>query len=93
MALIADAFASAEHPLEDEGRTAADIARWAEAPLSPEMNIKQAMGVFDGVESDALAVVDDAQHRQVIGVLTEAFALRRYAEELDKVRQGLTGGD
>jgi CIC family chloride channel protein len=90
MALIADAFASAEHPTEDAGRTAADIARWGDSPLSPEMNIKQAMACFDRTESEALAVVED-QGGQVIGVLTEGYALRRYAEELDKVRQGLTG--
>ena len=92
MALIADAFASAEHPAEDAGRTAADIARWTDDPLSPAMNIKQAMALFDRTESEALAVIEDAEHRRVIGVLTEGFALRRYAEELDKARQGLTGG-
>jgi CIC family chloride channel protein len=91
MALTADAFASAEHPDEDAGKTAADIALWPEDPLSPDMNVKQAMSVFDRTESDVLAVIDDPEHRQVIGLLSESFALRRYAEELDKVRQGLTG--
>jgi len=28
----------------------------------------------------------------VLGLLTEGYALRRYAEELDKARLGLTGG-
>ena len=92
MALTADAFASAETPEADAGRTAADIVRWAGDPLTPEMNIKDAMAVFDRTESEALAVVDDLDQRQVIGLLTEAFALRRYAEELDKARQGLAGG-
>jgi CIC family chloride channel protein len=30
-------------------------------------------------------------NRQVVGLLTEAHAMRRYAEELDKVRRGLSG--
>ncbi|HEY2659401.1 MAG TPA: chloride channel protein [Caulobacteraceae bacterium] len=92
VALTADAFASAEHPAEDTARTAADIARWAETPLLPDMNVKQAMTVFAQAESDALAVIDDADSRQVIGLLTESYCLRRYAEELDKARQGLSGG-
>jgi len=92
MASITDAYASAEHPEEDAHRTAADIALQGDETLSPDMNIKQAMAVFDRSESEALAVIDDAEHRRVIGLLTEGFALRRYAEELDKVREGLTGG-
>ena len=92
MALTADAFASGEEPEADARRTAADLARWPGDPLTPEMNIKQAMAVFDRTESEALAVVDDLTQRQVIGLLGEGFALRRYAEELDKARQGLTGG-
>lgn len=92
MALTADAFASAEHPTEDAQRTAADIARWKDAVLLPDMNVKQAMTLFEQAESDALAVIDDPARRQVIGVLTESYTLRRYAEELDKARQGLSGG-
>jgi CIC family chloride channel protein len=97
MALVVEAFALAEH-MPDEAaaktapKTAGDIARWADAPLSAPMNIKQAMAVFDATESEALAVVDTPEDRKVIGLLTEGYALRRYAEELDKARQGLAGG-
>jgi CIC family chloride channel protein len=38
-------------------------------------------------------VVADVIDRKVIGLLTEGYALRRYAEELDKARQGLAGDD
>jgi CIC family chloride channel protein len=55
------------------------------------MNVKEAIAAFDRTESEALAVVDDPTHRRLLGVLTEAHAMRRYAEELDKVRQGLSG--
>jgi CIC family chloride channel protein len=37
-------------------------------------------------------VVDGLESRKVIGLLTEGYALRRYAEELDKARAGLAGG-
>ncbi|MDR3508284.1 MAG: chloride channel protein, partial [Caulobacteraceae bacterium] len=92
MVLTEDAFASAEQPDQDAARTVADIARWPDDPLSPDLNIKQAMAVFERTQSEALAVVDDPERREVIGLLNEGYALRRYAEELDKARLGLTGG-
>jgi CIC family chloride channel protein len=92
VALISEAFASIDRPEEDAKRTAADIAHWADAALTPGMNVKEAVAVFDRTESEALAVVDDMAVRKVIGLLTEGYALRRYAEELDKARQGLAGG-
>jgi CIC family chloride channel protein len=91
IALTADAYASLDHPEEDAGKTAADIAQWRNAPLTPEMNVKQAVSVFDRTESEALAVVDNRENLKVLGLLTEGYALRRYAEELDKARQGLGG--
>jgi CIC family chloride channel protein len=89
--LTAEAFASADRPDEDARRTAHDIARWGDSPLTPAMNVKQAMAVFERTESEALAVVDDPIDRKVIGLLTEGYALRRYAEELEKAREGLGG--
>ena len=61
--------------------------RW----LTPEMSIKEIMGAFDSGSSDELAVLDAGQ--QVLGVLTEAYATRRYAEELEKNRRDLIGGE
>jgi CIC family chloride channel protein len=59
--------------------------------LTPEMTIKEIMGVFDHTESDELAVLND--DRDVLGVLSEAHATRRYAEELEKARRDLVGSD
>jgi len=59
--------------------------------LAPEMNIKETMSLFDRTGSDELAVLGPA--REVLGVLSEAYATRRYAEELEKNRRDLTGGD
>jgi CIC family chloride channel protein len=59
--------------------------------LAPQMSIKQIMSVFDRTESDELAVLGDDRH--VLGVLSEAYATRRYAEELEKNRRDLTGGE
>jgi CIC family chloride channel protein len=92
VALTAEAFASADNPDEDAKLTVADIAHWADTPLTPEMNVKDAVALFDRIESEALAVVDTRENRKVLGLMTEGYALRRYAEELDKARQGLAGG-
>jgi CIC family chloride channel protein len=36
-------------------------------------------------------VVDGASSMRVIGMLTEQYALRRYAEELDRWRRDVSG--
>ncbi len=59
--------------------------------LLPQMTIKEAVSAFEQAESDALAVVDGKDSRRVIGLLTEAHALRRYSEELERRRRELSG--
>jgi CIC family chloride channel protein len=68
-----------------------DLLSFQEAWLRPDMTIKEVMGAFDRSQSDELAVLDG--ERKVLGVLTEAFAARRYAEELEKNRRDLVGGE
>jgi chloride channel protein, CIC family len=59
--------------------------------LVPSMTIKSAVEVFDQAEAEALAVVESKRSRRVIGILTEAHALRRYAEEFERRRRELMG--
>ncbi len=51
------------------------------------------MSMFDRAETETLAVVDTVDDRRVIGILTEAYATRRYAEELEKSRRDLVGAE
>jgi CIC family chloride channel protein len=77
----------------DEATSSATIARftrWRDVVLVPQMNIERAAQLFERSESEALAVVDREPDRQVIGVLTEAHLLRRYAAELDIARRALS---
>ncbi len=85
--LIADAHATAE---AGDG-TVAPLCRYQGSVLLPDMTAREAAALFDAAESEELAVVDDLDHKQVIGLLTEAHLLRRYAEELDKARRSLSG--
>jgi len=57
--------------------------------LLPEMTVQHAVAVFDRAESEALPVLDSNTTRRVIGLLTEAHALRRYTEESELHRREL----
>jgi chloride channel protein, CIC family len=61
--------------------------------LLPTMAIKEAVLAFDRAEAEALAVVDSYTERRVIGLLTEAYALRRYSAELERRRRELVGAE
>jgi chloride channel protein, CIC family len=89
MVLVADAHA-AEVPADGSIKA---ILRYPEGILLPGMAIKEAVLAFDRAEAEALAVVDSYADRRVIGLLTEAYALRRYAAELERRRKEFVGGD
>jgi CIC family chloride channel protein len=71
-------------------RPLSTLLQYQNVMLTPEMNIREAARRFEQVEAEALAVVDPGDKR-VLGLLTEAHVLRRYTEELDKVRKDLSG--
>jgi CIC family chloride channel protein len=83
------------HAIELNGeadlRTIGEFLTFKKDVLEPQMNIKDAMRIFDQSESEALAVIDDPESRKVIGLLSESHALRRYSEELDRARRDLVG--
>jgi CIC family chloride channel protein len=58
------------------------LARHGEVWLTPEMNAKTAMAVFDKAEADLLVVIDSATGAPV-GAVTETHLARRYAEKAD----------
>jgi chloride channel protein, CIC family len=59
--------------------------------LHPEMNIPEAIAVFDADEAESLAVVEASGEHRPIGILTEAHAMRRYAEESERQRRDMIG--
>lgn len=54
--------------------------------LLPGQNIRIALNRFVTIETETLAVVNNAADLQIIGFLTEAYALRRYNQELERTR-------
>lgn len=75
----------------DEAMQVQEILRFTDTVLLPIMSVKQAVMVFDRAEAEALAVVEAADNHEVIGLLTEAYALRRYSGELEQRRQEILG--
>jgi len=84
-------WVSEAHGEQDANRSMAEILHQQDVVLLPEMTVKDAIALFEAAEADALAVVDGEDTRQLIGVLTEQHALRRYSDELDRRRRELSG--
>ena len=74
-----------------ELRSVRDILHHQNYFLLPGMTVKEALNIFESAEADALAVLDGPDTRQVLGLLTEQYALRRYNEELDRRRREVSG--
>jgi CIC family chloride channel protein len=67
------------------------LAKYRDAVLVPSMNVQSAAETFQRAGAEELAVVEDFTDRIVLGLLTEGYLMRRYAEELDKARRDLSG--
>jgi CIC family chloride channel protein len=74
----------------DEAMPVREILHFKDTTLRPTMTVKEAVILFDTAEAEALAVVEPS-NREVVGLLTEAYALRRYSGELEQRRQEILG--
>jgi CIC family chloride channel protein len=87
MVTVSDAHA----PELDEARPIRDIMHHRDSWLLPTMTVKEAVILFDRAEAEALAVVEAPDAKEVVGLLTEAYALKRYSTELEQRRQEILG--
>ena len=79
---------------EPEAKSAESLSgffRYKDSALLTAMNVREAVSLFDRAEAEALAVIDSETNRRVVGLLTEAHALRRYSEESEKRRREVLG--
>jgi len=72
---------------------AADLARHQSDYVLPQDNIKLALTRFMTAETESLAVLDNEDHRHVIGFVTEGYLLRLYSQELEKRGGGVLPGE
>ncbi|HWG06728.1 MAG TPA: chloride channel protein, partial [Beijerinckiaceae bacterium] len=87
LVLVADAHAAESGP----DKPIKDLFHYTEEMLLPGMAVKEAVLAFDRAEAEALVVVDSYLDRRVIGLLTEAYVLRRYSAALERRRQEMIG--
>ena len=87
LALVAEAHAADIDAKSD----LAGILHHRDVVLHPVMNIREAIAVFDAAEAESLAVVETGGEHRPIGILTEAHAMRRYAEESEQRRREAVG--
>ncbi|HXL28569.1 MAG TPA: chloride channel protein [Bradyrhizobium sp.] len=87
LALVAEAHA----PDIDATKGLAGILHYRDVVLYPVMNIQEAIAVFDAAEAESLVVVETGGEQRPIGILSEAHAMRRYAEESEQRRREAVG--
>ena len=73
------------------GGTVRELLRFKDDVLYPGMNVQEAVASFDRTEAEALAVIDSPASQKILGLLSEAYALRRYSAELEQHRRELVG--
>jgi CIC family chloride channel protein len=83
--------AEAHAPEIDPAKGLAGLLHHRDVVLHPAMNIREAIAVFDAAEAESLAVVEAGDERRPIGILSEAHAMRRYAEESERHRREAIG--
>jgi len=89
--VVSDAHHANSETSPDQPKTVSGLLLVTDWMLLPSTNAEQAADLFAKSGSEELVVVDNLDRRRVVGLLTEAHLLRRYAEELDKGWRDLTG--
>jgi CIC family chloride channel protein len=74
-----------------DGAVAGDLAEAADYFLLPGENIRGALSRFDTLAIETMPVLNSPLQRHVLGYVTEAYALKRYAQELERMRAAELG--
>jgi chloride channel protein, CIC family len=75
----------------DDAEPITALAQWRDDFLLTQTTIRAAIDAFDKSEADVLAVLADSQSRKIVGLLSEAHALRIYGQELEKQNRAFLG--
>jgi chloride channel protein, CIC family len=80
-----------ESSLANGADTDKSVGEFASQPapfLLPGDNLRSALDRFSQAAQETLPVINNAKDRRIIGYMSEAYALRRYAQELERHRGG-----
>ena len=83
---IIDPVRVSEPASANEGKLVRDIVAKPAPFLLPGDDLRTALDRFSHAAQETLPVIDNPEHRRIIGYLSEAYALRRYAHELERHR-------
>lgn len=75
----------------DGDRMISELSILRDVTLTPETSIGAIMQRFDDSGADDLAIVDPEGH--ILGMLTEKYVRKRYADEIDRSQRDLYGED
>jgi CIC family chloride channel protein len=89
---IVDPAEASGPEMTHEGKTVADLVTGPAAYLLASDDLRTALDRFSRAAQETLPVIDSLEGRRIIGYLSEAYALRRYARELESHR-GAIGDD
>ncbi|WP_322514089.1 chloride channel protein [Rhodopseudomonas palustris] len=70
-----------------EDETLATLAHQRDEFLLPDVTVRDLVTAFDRSEADVLVVVNNAEERVTIGLVSEAHVLRTFATELERRNQ------
>ena len=71
-----------------DGKTVGDLSQTRSRSCCPGDDLRTALDRFSEAAQETLPVIDNPDDRRIIGYLSEAYALRRYAHELERHRGG-----
>ena len=74
-----------------DGAVAGDLAEAPDQFLLPSENIRSALARFDALQIETLPVLLSRSQKTVVGYMTEAYALKRYSAELERMRSAELG--
>jgi CIC family chloride channel protein len=74
-----------------EAGVAADLVQQRDNYLLPNDNVRTALARFEETQSETLPVLSARADPRVVGYVTEAYALKRYAQELERRRSAELG--
>ena len=74
-----------------EAGSVADVVTQSDVYLLPNENVRTALARFDEAQSETLPVLSARADPRLIGYMTEAYALKRYAQELERRRSAELG--
>ncbi|MDE2182448.1 MAG: chloride channel protein [Alphaproteobacteria bacterium] len=88
-----DMIAAHDYGLDDAlpGIVVGDLARHGALHLLPGDNLRTALLRFEDTQSETLPVLASRTDHRVVGFMTEAYALKRYTQELEHLRASESG--